>query len=144
MIANELQSFASKFFVWLPAIKFRLVLIAEQMAHLKLDLNPVGDFTDRIYQLNAGTVSLKCVQTAAFTAVFGPKTANQGFEFALYCCGLPVKDQQRFIESSNYIQQSRHLNQTKLNLATIGLLFLNIQRATEATLKIDQVDFCIK
>ncbi len=76
-VANEIEGFVSKFFVWEPEIKFRLVLIAEYKAYLKLDLSPVEDCSKRIKELNPDTSELSYVQTAAFTAVIGQKRANQ-------------------------------------------------------------------
>ena len=57
---------------------------------------------------------------------------------------MPVQNQLKFIESSQIIKQLRHLNLTSISIEKIGLLFLNFIGATEISLRIEQVDFCIK
>lgn len=74
------------------------------------------DCTKRIKELHPDTGELSYVETAAFTAVIGQKRGNQSLKFVLYCSGIPVQDQHRFIESSHLIKQCRHLNLVKLSL----------------------------
>lgn len=144
-LALILEDFSSKFFIWRPLTKFRMILVTETIAHLKLDLEQTDTFGSRVAVSNnhqAG--SIKVVESESFRAVYALKRRTQPFQLVIYCSGVPVKDQERLVEQSKCIQQSRHLNQVRISLGQLGLLYLDIHGVAEETLTTEHFDSQIK
>ncbi len=79
-LALILEDFSSKFFIWRPHTKFRMILVTETTAYLKLDLETTDTFGSRVaVSNNHEASSINVAECESFRAVYALKRRTQPF-----------------------------------------------------------------